>query len=172
MLVFEGYTADQQILEPVDLGYGLLNIGNGEYIPEGTDLSVLDKTMRYDETAVQISGIENRYLTWKADVSNQGDEEQAVSFPMLYYDGYQCRDLASKMLLETYAGENNRVTITVPGGYSGIVQVRFEEHWYWKVAEGISLITFIVIICRLAKDLCKRKKWGRRNDWQGRMSEE
>ena len=49
MLIFEGYVAERQILEPVDLGYSLLNIGNGEYVPEGTDLSALDKALKYDE---------------------------------------------------------------------------------------------------------------------------
>ncbi|HJA93709.1 MAG TPA: hypothetical protein H9717_11460 [Candidatus Eisenbergiella merdipullorum] len=157
MLMFEGYSAGRRILEPVDLGYGLLNIGNGEYVPEGTDLSVLDKTLWYDEAAVQVSEVENRYLVWKAYVRNPGKMEQMISFPVLYYDGYQCLDLTSNKLLKIYAGENNRVSVIIPAEYSGMIQIKFVEYWHWRVAEGISLITFVVIIGYMIKCLRKKK---------------
>ena len=149
MLIFEGYVAERQILEPVDLGYSLLNIGNGEYVPEGTDLSALDKALKYDESAIQIEQVENQYLTYIMNVNNLKDTEQTISFPVLYYDGYRCRDLASKEELETYAGVNNRVTVIIPAGYSGALQVRFEENGYWKIAETISALSLIVGICAI-----------------------
>ena len=149
MLIFEGYVAERQILEPVDLGYSLLNIGNGEYVPEGTDLSALDKALKYDESAIQIEQVENQYLTYKMNVNNLEDTEQTISFPVLYYDGYRCRDLASKEELETYAGVNNRVTVIIPAGYSGALQVRFEENGYWKIAETVSALSLIVGICAI-----------------------
>lgn len=153
ILMLDGYAADWQMLEPVDLGYSLVNIGNGEYVPEGTDLSALDKTLSYDNSAIQVENVGNRYLVYRADVRNPGQTEQAISFPMLYYAGYQCGDLESKKSLKTYAGENNRVTVEVPAGYSGTLRVSFEEYWYWRAAEICSLITFVVITSYFIKKL-------------------
>ena len=153
ILMLDGYADDWQMLEPVDLGYSLLNIGNGEYVPEGTDLSALDKTLSYDDSAIQVENVENRYLTYRADVRNPGQTEQTISFPMLYYAGYQCEDLESKKSLKTYAGENNSVTVEVPAGYSGTLRVSFEEYWYWRAAEICSLITFVVITSYFIKKL-------------------
>ena len=98
---------------------------------------------------MQIDQVETQYLTYKMDVNNLEDTEQTVSLPVLYYDGYRCRDLASGEELETYAGVNNRVTVIIPAGYSGALQVRFEENIYWKIAEAVSALSLIVGICAI-----------------------
>ena len=157
MLMFESYTADRQILEPVDFGTSLLTIGNGEYVPEGTDLTSLSRDMWYEESAVEIGNVENRYLTYKIAAANQSGMEQKIALPMLYYEGYTGRDIRSGEKLETEAGPNNRVTVTVPEGYEGTLCVRFEEFWYWRAAEAISLATLLAIIFCVIKMPVSRK---------------
>lgn len=153
MQMFETYTADKQILEPVDFGVSLLTIGNGEYVPEGTDLTSLTREVWYDESVLQLENVENRFLTYEITVSNQSEAEQAIALPLLYYDGYRSRDTQSGEGMEISAGPNNRVTVIVPGGYVGTLQVSFEEYWYWRVAEVCSLITFLVIVAYSIKKL-------------------
>lgn len=157
MLVFETYTADKQILEPVDFGTSLLTIGNGEYIPEGTDLTSLTSEVWYDESVLKLGNIENRFLTYEIAVTNQSQVEQTIALPLMYYEGYRSRDMQSGEKLETFAGLNNRVTVTVPGEYVGTLHVGFEEYWYWRVAEAVSLMTFIMIMLRVIKEKLNRK---------------
>ena len=164
MLMFESYTADKQILEPVDFGTSLLTIGNGEYVPEGTDLTSLSGDMWYEESALEIGNVENRYLTYKITVANPSETEQKIALPMLYYEGYTSRDIRSGEELETEAGPNSRVTVTVPEGYEGTLRVRFEEFWYWRAAEAISLATLLAVIFCTTKMPVSRKGFIGRQD--------
>ena len=146
LLSFEGYTTGPQFLEPVDFGTSLLTIGKGEYVPEGTDLTVLTRELWYDESALELGNVESRYLTYELTITNHSGEEQEIAFPIIYYEGYRGRDVQSDKRLETSAGINNRVTVTVPAGYSGTVRVGFEEYWYWRAAEAVSLAALAAIV--------------------------
>lgn len=42
--------------------------------------------------------------------------------------------------MATAAGENGHVRAILPAGYQGTVKVWYSGMWYWRVAEGISLL--------------------------------
>lgn len=74
-----------------------------------------------------------------------------IVFPLAYYPDYQCKDMETGMVCQTYRGENNRLCAVLPEYYEGTLQVKFKEPWFWRLAECISFfwaIFFFVIIFR------------------------
>ena len=133
---------DAVILETVDLGDNIL--GNEEYIPVGTDLNDMTKELRYDSAALTVESVQRKYLSFTACVKNKSDEDQTLSFPVLFYEGYQTKDSETGRMLKTEAGENNRVSVSIPAGYSGMIQMQFHEFWYWRGAEIVSILTLVI----------------------------
>ena len=147
---FNTLSADTFYLEPIDLvngsGYDAYswNIGNAEYLPEGTDLEKISNEVFYDSSQLEVSDIKRNYLSFKITVRNESGKEQIISLPVLYYSGYGSADIDNKSKLTTVKGENNRVTIIIPSGYSGTFLMRFHGYWYWSMAAFISLITILI----------------------------
>ena len=138
-------TPDTMLLEPIDLGENIL--GNGEYVPAGTNLEQMPREIGYDASALVVEDVERRYLSFELQVENRSDTDQILSFPVLYYEGYGTKDMVSGEKLETIAGENNRVSVCIPKGYSGTLRMEFYGFWYWRVVELISALSLAVGIC-------------------------
>lgn len=136
---------DSMFLEPVDLGGNIL--GNGEYVPSGTNMEQLSREIGYDTSALTVEDVKRRYLSFELRVENRSDTAQMLSFPVLYYEGYGTKDMVSGERLETIAGENNRVSVWIPEGYSGTLRMEFCGFWYWRAAELISALSLAVGIC-------------------------
>ena len=72
--------------------------------------------------------------------------------PLLYYKGYEAYDMETKERMEVFDGENHSVSVKIPEGYSGVIRTHFVSPWYWRVAEGISLLTVIGFILLYKRD--------------------
>lgn len=72
--------------------------------------------------------------------------EDWVEIPILYYKGYTARSLESGEKMVVSAGTGNRVRVMIPQGYSGNIQVKFEEPWYWKISELISILGGMIML--------------------------
>lgn len=120
-------------------------IGNAEYLPIATDTQQITKELQADEM-LQIVMNEGQYLTYDTRVINETDQERSVLYPVLYYEGYRTFDLQNYNELETTAGDNGRVEVKVPAGYAGTFHMAFHEPWFWRLAEIVSLLTFMFII--------------------------
>lgn len=138
---------DAMIMESVDLGDNIL--GNGEYIPVGTDLNDMSKDIRYDSSALRVDSVQRNYLSFSATVENYSKTEQTLSFPVLFYEGYRTKDMATGTTLETMVGENNGVSVKIPAGYAGSICMEFDGFWYWRASEVISGLTVAVGICAI-----------------------
>lgn len=125
-------------------------VGNGEYLPVNTRTTALTGELEYEGDLV-IDQIEREGLSFEINVENKGGEEGEVLFPILYYGGYQAKDCGSREQLETVSGDNGRVAVKIPSGYSGKLQVGFHEPMLWRIAEGISLITLLSIAVYIQK---------------------
>ena len=148
---FATITPDVVYLDSVDLsshifkGFYDYGIGNGEYLPTATDTERLTKDIQTDET-LQIIDYNRNYLIYDTVVTNEANVPKSILYPIIYYGGYRTFDVENGTELETVAGDNGRVQVTVPAGYSGTIHTAFCEPWYWRVAELISLLTFIFIL--------------------------
>lgn len=165
MEYFSKLSADIIYLDKVDLeskigkseyAYG---VGNGEYIPEGADVTLFRDEIIFDASAVNLETIERNYLRYQITGSNISEEEQTILLPILYYDGYQSWDLNTKEVIKTDAGDNVRVAVTLPANYRGTFEVKFISPWFWRAAEVVSLLSVICMLMYTAK-----KKYKGRGD--------
>lgn len=135
------------------------SIGGGEYLPMNTppiwklaeerqvtagEGMTLSKTLR-----------KNGGRTYAVTCSNQAASETYADLPLLPYKGYVCRDEASgEELLVNLTDAPGKLRVQVPAGYEGTFQVRFEPPWRWRLAEVVSLFTFLgMLLCGILRKL-------------------
>lgn len=162
---FETVVSEVVYLSDADLNsrYGKsrydYGIGNGEFLPTEIDTQKLTMEVEAGE-ALQIENVLNEYLTYDISVVNTSAREQEVLLPLLHYGGYETRDRESGAELTTTAGDNGRVMVLIPAGYSGTFHTAFCEPWFWRLAEMASGITLLFILyCTIMKK-CGRKLSG------------
>lgn len=116
-----------------------------EYLLEGTNVSLAiqdDSVICYNGDLQGVERESNQFwITCKAA------DNAYVEIPLFAYKYYRCTDVDTGKAYDIIQGENNKIRIDLSEGYQGTLGVRFVEPWYWRVAEGISLITFGAILC-------------------------
>lgn len=130
------------------------NIGFGEYIPVIGDATAFTvnsyqeeyrEELTYDAESVTVE----EWHRDKGDIfvrlQNGSQETQQVEVPFLLYKGYRAVTDSGEQL-PVSPGNYARVSVAVPAGYAGTIQVGFREPWYWRVSEVISLLTVIGIV--------------------------
>ncbi len=139
-------------------GMGTGYISGAEYLPYGAEPSLF---VPHDPVAngdVTIENYEKKPLGAFVQVQNRENTEINLSFPLLYYKGYRAFDGNTGRALEVAPNERFEVSVTLPAGYEGNVEVKFVSPVYWHVAEMVTLITLISIPGgRIIKGLKKRK---------------
>lgn len=157
---------DQLILyNPEGMGVGY--ISGAEYLIEGTE----EEKLLYREPVVSgdvnISRYEKGALRAEFYCENTGTQEGYVELPLLHYYGYRARAGDEGTELQVCKGDNNVVRVVIPPGCHTQVVVRFMSPWYWRIAEGISLIGGVwILVCCLRYCIgwqgnrkCTGRKW-------------
>lgn len=120
------------------------NVASGEeYLPLGTDVDSFD--VENLNQSIDIEKFEKKGTDILLTCTNTYETELILELPLLYYRGYTARAEKTKLLV--FAGDNNVAAIFIPQGTHEIT-VSFDEPWYWRVAELISvscLIGFIIM---------------------------
>ncbi len=137
-----------------EAGVDTYNIGFGEYIPvtgDGTEFSVGSYQAQYREELTYDAGsvaVEDWHRE-KGDIvvrlQNNSQETQQVEVPFLLYKGYQAVTEKGERL-SVSPGYYSRVSVSVPAGFAGTIQIGFREPWYWRVSEEVSLMAVIGIV--------------------------
>lgn len=109
-----------------------------EYYPWGTDPQQLTPERYVTGGSAALTGWQKRgtYVTLQLEKASAGDW---VEVPLLYYGGYEARDGLGRKL-ETVPGDNHVVRICLLEG-SSRVELRYRGFWYFRVAEGVTLLT-------------------------------
>lgn len=155
-LYFEEVGTEAVYLDYIDMElWDDYQMGKAEYLPIETDMEKLTKEVEYDEALVSES-VERNGLSFELSVKNEAEQEQNVLLPVLYYSGYQAHDVQSGEKLETVMGDNGRVMIKIPAHYVGTCHMAFYEPWHWRVAEMISLMTFLLLILYTKREVLKK----------------
>lgn len=120
------------------------SVGLGEYIPEDTP-----QDFSADNHVVPGDSLEITEDRREADVQvvscvNEGDQDTFADIPFLPYNGYRCIDSETGSEMEIQLDIPGKVRVIVPVGYSGTFTVSYQEPWYWRVSEGISLLLFVL----------------------------
>lgn len=132
-------------------------IGTLEYLPNHADEYTADnRGLIYDSGSVEVYdyAYEGKGVTGFCVVNASG--ESNITLPIYYYDGYTAYDSTTKENLAVSYDSRKTVTVTVPGGYSGRVNVRYKAPVSWRLAEVISFVSLFGIVA--AYILIYRKK--------------
>ena len=90
------------------------------------------------------------------------DTDARLSLPLFGFRGYAAEVDGQK--LDWTLGDNDRLTVLLPAGTSGMLHVWFEGEGIWRVFDAISLVTLLA----LTGDALLRRR--RVNQAQGRMT--
>lgn len=125
-----------------DLSQGA--VYNGQYLPEGFSEDKTDPEIRVsDAEDIKIALREKGKLKFKVDVTDKTKKEAYIELPLIPYKGYKAQTQKGNLIITQ--GINSRMRVMVPAGFKGSIHVYFEEPWYWRTAEIISLMTLMVI---------------------------
>ncbi len=118
------------------------NMVMGEYIPQGTPMDFAEDWEPIAGEGLTIIQEERQGGTHLVTCQNAMDAETTLDIPFLPYLGYRCYDGNTGEQWNIQLTEPGKVRVLVPPGYEGTLRVRFEEPWYWRVSEAVSLLTF------------------------------
>ena len=143
MMDSEVQKRDISLYNQESMGFGY--ISGEEYLIYGTDSTKLTFARPEADENVQIADYEKSGLKISFFFRNDSSEEEIVTLPILMYKGYIARDDKGELLKITDDG-SHILQLCIPGKYAGMVNVRFVEPWYWRVAEMVTLITISGIV--------------------------
>ncbi|MCD8131574.1 MAG: hypothetical protein LUE16_09935 [Lachnospiraceae bacterium] len=129
-----------------------------EYLPYGTDTASLVYRDPVAEDNVAVESYEKDGGTIWMKCSNESEQVGSVSLPLLYYKGYQAKDVETGESLLLYGDSGNIVSVDVPAGYSGTILVSFVSPWYWRTAEILSVVVFFWLLADAVWSSKKRRK--------------
>ncbi len=138
-------------------GMGCGYISGAEYLVEGTKDSLLTFAGPVPGENVLVSHYEKTGLKAKILCENGGTEASYVDLPILLYKGYKAYGEDGESLL-VEDGFNHLMRVVLPAGYAGEISVQFESPWYWRVAEMITFLTLLGMLCYLLRCNAKGKK--------------
>lgn len=132
-------------------GMGAGYISGAEYLVEGTKEDTLLYRAPIVSEGIQISEYEKGALRAEFVCVNTGGQAGYADLPLLHYYGYRAYAGDENEQLQVCKGDNNVVRVMIPSGCNTQVVVRFVSPWYWRIAEGISILSVIWILAN-----CKR----------------
>ena len=117
---------------------------NGQYFPDGfEETETIREITVSDPSTVEWNLLEAGKLKYRISLNNHQDSEAYVEFPVILYKGYHA--LCETGELQSTYGQNQRLRVIVPANFEGNISLSYSEPWYWRVAEILSLITFLVL---------------------------
>lgn len=99
---------------------------------------------------ITIQSYEKNYTNISMTVSENARTEGQVYVPLLGYPGYRAvdKDGHDFTLAKTL---NGMLTVLVPAGYEGAIEIYFAGFWYWRAAEIISLAFLVFFVYYVIK---------------------
>ena len=138
-------------------GMGTGYLSGAEYLPYGTQESLLTYHAPYAGEGVTIKDYEKKYLDISFAAQNVAAEESYADVALLNYKGYQATVVQSGERLPITPGDNNCVRVLLPAGFEGKVSICFVEPWYWRVAEVVSMFSILAGLFLYSQDRLKSK---------------
>lgn len=111
---------------------------DNEYYPWGTDPQQLTPGRYVTGGGAGLTGCQKQGTRISLQLEN-AREGDWVEVPLLYYGGYVARD-GQGHRLEIVPGDNHVVRVCLQEG-SSRVELRYRGYWYFRMAEGITLLT-------------------------------
>ena len=118
------------------------SVGDAEYLPYGSsgmETYLVDSPINAtDGLAVDSFSREGTHI--RLALNNQAAQPGHVDLPLIYYLGYGAKDNEGTAFSLT-KGDSSRIQLQVPAGYSGEVEISFQQRPLWRTAQLLSLLT-------------------------------
>lgn len=137
-------------------GYGTGYISGGEYLIYGANPDVYRYNRFASGESIEIVEKQSGALYAKADVINTSNADDWVEVPLAYYKGYCAYSDFGKIVVDS--GENAVCRVHIPANYKGKIRVQFESPWYWRLAELVSVLSYLIIILWLWRYRCQKRR--------------
>jgi hypothetical protein len=118
-----------------------------EYLPIGTDVERLTED-NLTNVGVEISDYSKQGTTILFHCKTTSDNNGIVELPLIYYKGYKAIGIdnaGNRVNLDITVGNNNVISLVLVKDSEYDITVSFKEPLYWKFAEVVSLIAFIIV---------------------------
>lgn len=146
-MFFSGLLADSafyKIYEEKSFGNSYLS--GREYLPLGTDESLLKAGRVIPSEGISVKDFRKDYAGITLTCENSSGIDGYVDLPLLYYRGYQTKDMETGETLAVSDGENHVVRTEVPAGYQGTFYTSFISPWYWRLAETVTMAAWVAFL--------------------------
>ena len=131
------------------MGYGY--ISGAEYLIEEVDYESLTYEYPVAGENLEVSVYRKKLLGADFICVNDSDTESCIDVPLLLYKGYTAKDVKNGNKLDITYGENGKIRVIIPAHFNGEVNVGFVSPIYWRAAEIISVLAYIVLAFYLIK---------------------
>lgn len=127
--------------------FGNSYLSGREYLPLGTDESLLKAGRIIHPETVEVRSFQKDHAGIEIElVCADGGGAAYVELPLLYYRGYQAKDVATGERFAVTDGENHVVRVELPDGYRGTIDTSFVSPWYWRAAEAVTAMSWGVFL--------------------------
>ncbi len=130
-----------------------------EYLLEDADSGfIMENGFIQADAGIEIKDIKRHDLDFDISLDNPASDEAGLEAPVFAYKGFEALTEGGK--LDISYGKSNRIRVTVPSGFSGDICIRFREPIYWRLAELVSAVCWILLVAYVVREylLKKRKK--------------
>lgn len=119
------------------------DVGVGEYMIDGTSIyETIWAQPKPGSEDLTLTGYEKQNGVALVSVENAGGETD-ISLPIFNYGHYTASDTATGAPVTMTSGENMRVVLTIPAGYSGTIAVAWQSPALWRVFEVLSALCLL-----------------------------
>lgn len=84
--------------------------------------------------------------TYTVDCANESGENSFIVLPVYGYDNFHAYDAEKLYEMPMTTGENKRISVELPAGYSGTLLIRYEVPVSWRLCEAVSLLTLVFLV--------------------------
>ena len=121
------------------------SVGTAEYLIDGaSSYEAIWAQPKPASDDLHLVSYEKREGVAYVSVENDGGEA-AISLPIYNYGNYYAADESGAPFAIT-SGENMRIVLTIPAGYTGTIHVRYHAPGYWRAFEALSAVSLLGVI--------------------------
>ena len=132
-----------------------VSTGVGEYLIDGTSAyETIWAQPKPGSDKMQLLSYEKRGGKAYLEVENDG-EAADISVPIFNYGHYHAVDEATGEEYPLGTGENARITLNIPAGYTGTIVIAYQAPAYWR---GFELVSALALLGSIAWGVSRRKK--------------
>lgn len=129
---------------------GTRDAGLGEYMIDGCSLyETVWAQPKPGSDDLTLTGYEKRNGVAYLSVENAGAETE-ISVPIFHYGHYRARDAAGTAF-PLRSGENARIVLDIPAGYSGTIRIAWVSPLWWRGCEALSLLCALGCLARVLR---------------------